>query len=455
MWLLNRTTTKAVDGMTPLEAAFGKKPDLKGVREWGEWVYVRIEGGTKLGGRVREGRWIGMDDQSKGAQIYWPDSKMVTVERNISCDNMSMNHFEEIETVALNQTSIINSPNIITPNTNDNPPAINIVVPNTNTEDSDGKASKRTQKPSKKVADLLGGKGEWSRYKNTSTLAPGLQKLSNDWTAETETTGTAETTEYKDEYVFLAEVSDSEALEPQNIKEAKARPDWHLWEEVIEEELKMLKEAGTWDIVNVPKDANVVGSKWVFRAKNDAAGNVVRYKGQLVAQGFTQVPGVNYFDMFALVAWLASIRTVLAFAAFKDYETGQINIKAAYLNGELTSDERIFIRQPPRYEEESKGKVLRLLKSLYGLKQAGRHWYQKLVDIMLKLGFSRCAGDEAVFYRRSNDNRVLIIVLVHVDNCTIVGKIKVLVERFKTDIAEFVDITDLGELHWILGIKVC
>ena len=282
------------------------------------------------------------------------------------------------------------------------------------------------------------------------TLAPGIQKPSNNWTAEL--------IEYEDKYVFLAKVSNSEALEPQNIKEAKARPDWNLWEEAMEEELRTLKEARTWEVVDMPKDANVVGLKWVFRAKKDAAGNMVRYKAQLVAQGFSQIPGVDNFNTCAPVARLASIQTALAFGAAEDYKTSQIDIKATYLNGELTSDERIFMRQPPGYKEELKGQVLKLLKSLYGLKQAGRRWYQKLVDIMSKLGFSRCAGDEAVFYRRSLDNGVLIIMLVHVDDCTIVGKSKVLVEWFKTEIAKFVDIHNrpwsLGDLHWILGIEV-
>ena len=81
--------TKAVEGMTLFEVAFGKKPDLKNVREWGEKVYVRIEGGTKLGGRVQEGRWLGIDNKSKGAHIYWPENKLVTVERNIYHDNTS------------------------------------------------------------------------------------------------------------------------------------------------------------------------------------------------------------------------------------------------------------------------------------------------------------------------------------------------------------------------------
>jgi hypothetical protein len=173
-------------------------------------------------------------------------------------------------------------------------------------------------------------------------------------------------------------------------------------------------------VVDRPEGVNVVGSKWVFKAKKDAAGNVIRYKARLVAQGFLQVPGVDYFDTFAPVARLASIRTVLAFAAAEDYETGQIDIKAADLNGELTEDEVIFMKQAPGYEEVSddgKVRVLRLWKTLYGLKQAGRRWYHKLVEIMTKLGFTRCGGDQAVFFRRCEKTGVLIIVLVHVDYC--------------------------------------
>ncbi len=81
VWLLNRTSTKAVDGKTPYEAAFGKKPDLSNVRKWGEKVWVRVEGGDKLGGgRVREGRWMGIDDRSKGVRVFWPEKRTVTVE---------------------------------------------------------------------------------------------------------------------------------------------------------------------------------------------------------------------------------------------------------------------------------------------------------------------------------------------------------------------------------------
>lgn len=101
--------------------------------------------------------------------------------------------------------------------------------------------------------------------------------------------------DFADEYAMVADTGEAEAIEPRNLAEAKRRPDWVQWE----------KASGT----------NIVGSKWVFRAKKDAAGNVVRYKARLVAQGFSQVPGVDYFDTFAPVAKLASIRAALAMAA--------------------------------------------------------------------------------------------------------------------------------------------
>jgi len=145
----------------------------------------------------------------------------------------------------------------------------------------------------------------------------------------------------------------------------------------------------------------------------------------------------------------------LAFAASENYEMGQIDIKGAYLNGELTKNEVIYMKQPPGYSVSAKnGKVLvcRLRKTLYGLKQSGRRWYQKLVEIMEKLGFSRCEVDQAVFYRRGEGK--LMIVLVHVDDCTIVANAQPLITHFKIEIAKHVEITDLGDLHWILGIEV-
>ena len=115
----------------------------------------------------------------------------------------------------------------------------------------------------------------------------------------------------------------------------------------------------------------------------------------------------------------------------------------------------IYMRQPPGYTVSNQNGiplVCRLRKTLYGLKQSGRRWYQKLVEIMEKLGFLRCEVDQAVFFKQGKGR--LIVVLVHVDDCSIVANSSSLVTGFKTEIAKHVNITDLGDLHWILGIEV-
>jgi len=166
------------------------------------------------------------------------------------------------------------------------------------------------------------------------------------------------------------------------------------------------------------------------------------------------VPGVDYFDTFAPVAKLASIRTILAIAAELDLELHQIDIKGAYLNGELTDEEQIYMRQPPGYEIPGLAqKACHLLKTLYGLKQSGRRWYQKLVDILVgKLKFECCSVDEAVFFCKVGDE--LMVILVHVDDCTIASNSLDAIVKFKQGIQNHVEISDMGELHWLLGLEI-
>lgn len=286
--------------------------------------------------------------------------------------------------------------------------------------------SKRVRNPSQKARDVLEGRAV--------TLAEEL--------------------EWEDVHALATEMEEVEALEPASLKEARERADWELWKKAMEEELTMLKDTGTWELVDPPQGANIVGSKWVYKAKKDAAGNVVRYKARLVAQGFSQVPGVDYFDTFAPVAKLSSIRAVLAIAAARDLEVHQIDIKGAYLNGKLTDDEVIYMRQPPGFTDPAHPKqVCCLRKTLYGLKQSGRRWYQRLCEILVdNLGFVRCEVDQSVFFKASDTG--LSVILVHVDDCTIVAKTLALVDSVKGGVKEHVEITDLGEIHWLLGIEV-
>ena len=258
-----------------------------------------------------------------------------------------------------------------------------------------------------------------------------------------------------EELAMVAKMAESEALEPTSFTDANRRPDRLDWRKAMEEEYETLRKMGTWKLVKPPPGVNIVGSKWTYKAKKDASGAVVRKKARLVAQGFSQVPGVDYFDTFAPVACLASIRTVLALAARLDMEAHQIDIKGAYLYGTLDPDEVIYMRQPAGFvSRDHPDWVCQLIKTLYGLKQSGRCWYQKLVEIVVgNLRFTRCDVDQAVFFKRTPDGD-LIIIVIHIDDCMIVATSIAMIHEFKSDMKKHVEVTDLGELHWLLGIEI-
>jgi hypothetical protein len=281
--------------------------------------------------------------------------------------------------------------------------------------------------PSRYAQDIACGEG------NVDNLARNRGRLPTGMHAATVLEESAAEVYYDDsvEYALVADTSETEGLEERNLAEARRSPDWLHWEKAIKDELAILETNGISELVDAPAGANVIGNKWVFRVKRDAAGRIQRYKARLVAQGFLQVEGVDYFDTFAPVAPLQSVRTILALAARLDLD--QIGVKGAYLNGKFTDDERILMRQPTGFPyPSSNGKVLRLVKTIYGLKQNGRRWYQRFTEICETCRLTRCSTDHAVFYRRNDDG--IVILAVHVDDCTIAASSLALVHEIKAGI---------------------
>jgi hypothetical protein len=135
-------------------------------------------------------------------------------------------------------------------------------------------------------------------------------------------------------------------------------------------------------------------------------------------------------------------------------EIHQIDIKGAYLNGHLAENEVIYMHQPPGFiDPEFPGFVCRLDRPIYGLRQSGRRWYQQLCEILMDaLGFSRCDVDNSIFFKVVN--KQLVIILVHVDDCTIAATNIKLIQWVKKGVSEQVEITDMGEIHWLLGIEI-
>jgi hypothetical protein len=147
-----------------------------------------------------------------------------------------------------------------------------------------------------------------------------------------------------------------------------ARPDAAEWEVVCEAERHAFEHMGMYEVVPHPKGRKVVGSKWVFCIKRGPDGEIQKYKARVVAQGFTQIEGIDYDEMFVPVAKFASLRAILAIAAECDLEVQQMDVKSAYLNGELK--EEIFMEPPPGFDVPD-SMVLRLVKAVYSTKQGG------------------------------------------------------------------------------------
>jgi len=258
---------------------------------------------------------------------------------------------------------------------------------------------------------------------------------------------------YQDVHDMVAEAVQRTQADPKTLHEARSRAEWPLWQEAMAREIATLEQAGTWTPVPRPPGRNIVGSKWVFRIKRNADGSIEKYKARVVARRFTQVFGQDYYDTFSPVAKLASFRAVLALAACNDWEIETFDFNSAYLNGELEEDEEIYMQPPPGYEGQGgEDIVLRLQKSLYGLKQAGRKWYDALARALADLGFCTTQADPGVFYLR-NEGHICILV-VHVDDCVFTGSSAELISDYKSKFNDRYALTDLGPISWLLGIKV-
>lgn len=140
-----------------------------------------------------------------------------------------------------------------------------------------------------------------------------------------------------------------EAVEPRNLKEALSCEERAEWRAAMVSELKSHAENGTWELVDLPAGRKVVGCRWVFKLKRNAAGKVIKHKARLVAQGYSQRFGEDYDEVFAPVTSHTTLRMLLALASKKKMTLKHFDVKTAYLYGELDQD--LFMRQPPGYEE--------------------------------------------------------------------------------------------------------
>lgn len=235
--------------------------------------------------------------------------------------------------------------------------------------------------------------------------------------------------------------------EPASFAEAEREACWCT---AMLEELQSIQDNATWDVVNLPAGHRPIGLKWVFKAKHDERGHIVKHKARLVAKGYVQQCGTDFDEVFAPVARLESVRLILAVAAHQVWQVHHMDVKSAFRNGEL--QEEVYVQQPPGFTVGKEGQVLKLNKALYGLRQAPRAWYSKLDACLVSLDFTRSDHEHAVYTRRSAHKP--LIVGVYVDDLLITCQDAGDIKEFKLEMLQQFKMSDLGLLSYYLGIEV-
>jgi hypothetical protein len=200
------------------------------------------------------------------------------------------------------------------------------------------------------------------------------------------------------------------------------------WVNAMHEELENLERIQVWTLVDPLRDVNIIGTKLVFKNKHREDGEIVRNKACLVAQGFSQVEGLDFGETFAPVAHLESIRILLAFVVPKGFKLYQMDVKSAFLNGVI--QEEVYVRQPPDFENPKyPDRVYKLSKVLYGLKQAPRAWYARLKTFLLEHGYVMGSVDKTLFTLNHGTN--FLLVQIYVDDIIFGDSSDTLVSRFQ------------------------
>ena len=206
-----------------------------------------------------------------------------------------------------------------------------------------------------------------------------------------------------------------------------------------------------WELVDLPESVRPIGCKWIYKKKRGVDGKVETFKARLVSKGYTQKEGVDYEETFSPVAMLKSIRIILSITAALDYEMWQMDVKTAFLNGYL--DESIYMMQPEGFiVEGQEQKVCKLLRSIYGLKQASRSWNLRFDETIKTFGFEQNV-DEPCVYKYIKETKVVFLVL-YVDDILLIGNDIELLSDVKKWLVEKFQMKDLGQASYVLGIQI-
>ena len=467
----NRTLINKDLDKTPYEVMANRKPSLSYFHVFGAKCFVlKEEHLGKFDAKAEEGIFLGYSLESKAYRVYlinddkliesinvrFDDTKLPSLQKENESDSLEFENLEDIYLGEDQPEADIREPNTNEGNADPEPSGGSI---GNNTNDHHGHSG-QSGGSSNRIYISSGGvsqSGSTSHHtqhnydfgESSRLNLPRQRVWSRDHPVEQiigdPDTGVQTRRATQNECNFAGFLSQTE---PKKVEEALSDPDWVS---AMQEELNQFERQKVWKLVPRPKGKSIVGTRWVFRNKLDEDGIVTRNKARLVAKGYSQEEGIDYDETYAPVARLEAIRMFLAFAAHSNFKVYQMDVKSAFLNGDL--EEEVYVEQPPGFEDkEFEDFVYFLFKALYGLKQAPRTWYDTLSKFLLENGFTRGIIDKTLFHKKHKDD--IILVQVYVDDIIFGSTNDLLCERFAKLMQSKYEMSMMGELSFFLGLQV-
>lgn len=413
-YIINRSPSTAINLKTPMEMWTGKPADYSSLHSFGCPAYVMYNSQerTKLDPKSRKCLFLGYAEGIKGYRLWDPTTHKLIISRDVIFveNQLQLKEENDSTTKKSSETTTVHVEN-------------NLEEEGSNSSESESEHETNEPVESEEVRRSTRGRRPpaWhSEYVTESNIA----------------------------YCLLTEDG-----EPSNIHEASNSPDASMWKTAMQEEIEALHKNKTWELVPLPPGRKAIGNKWVYKIKRDSIDQIERYRARLVVKGYAQKEGIDFNEIFSPVVRLTTIRIVLAMCATLDLHLEQLDVKTAFLHGDL--EEEIYMLQPEGFAEKGKENlVCRLIKSLYGLKQAPRCWYKRFDSFIMSLEYNRLSADHCTYYKRFEDDNDFIILLLYVDDMLIAGPNKGRIQELKAQLAREFEMKDLGPANKILGMQI-
>ncbi|KAK8957861.1 hypothetical protein KSP39_PZI000571 [Platanthera zijinensis] len=450
---LNRVPSKSV-ATTPYECWFGKKPSMMFLKIWGCEAYVKKLTNDKLSSKSNKCYFVGYPKATKSYYFYNREENKIVVAR----------HAIFLEKEFLSKPSSGNDVVIeeIHEPIQDAPQVGDLVVPDVAPNEVEARSIPQVVVdvvnepiPSIEFSDLsLADSRRGTQSVETQEQIPQVvvEQVQESQTPPNvvprrSTRDSRPPNRYMDMYDVLIIEND----EPLTVDDMRKRPDSKKWLEAMESEMQSMYDNKVWTLVDHHEGVKPIENKWIFKRKIDMDGNLTIYKARLVAKGFRQIQGVDYEETFSPVVMFKSIRILLAIAAYYDYEIWQMDVKTAFLNGDLEED--VYMTQPECFiDPKNANKICKLQRSIYGLKQASRSWNKRFDNEIKELNFIQCEKEACVYKRISGS--VVVFLILYVDDILLIGNEVSELNAVKTSLKKVFSMKDLGEATYILGIKI-